>query len=200
ELRQEALRQRGVREVEHTVVNLREAAAAPMELLRQPLAAVDTDLQPKRQPRLQADVHQSEIPIPVIEIQMRAPTLARDQLQALSLPVPAHGKRPAPFYALEDGDQPLADAVARQNLPGAILFPNLPRREVLERPALLVRHHAGMRRQLLRQAFGEWTEVLQQHVVLVQPDLQPFHVADRPQGPAKANAITTRQEPGRACV
>src|SRR5207249_125021 len=126
ELAQEPLREAEILDVEDTVVDLREAAAVPTQLLRQPLAPIDTDLDREGQPRLHADMHQAEIMVPVVEIQMRAPTFAGDQLQAPRLSIPAHPKRPAPFHALKDRNQPVAHAIARQNLAGAILFADLP--------------------------------------------------------------------------
>src|SRR5207247_1065972 len=187
-------------DVEDTVVDLREAAAVPTQLLRQPLAPIDTDLEREGQPRLHEDMHQAEIMVPVVEIQMRAPTFAGDQLQAPRLSIPAHPKRPAPFHALKDRNQPVAHAIARQNLAGAILFADLPRREILEGSAELLGHRASMRQQLGRQPLGKRAEVRQQDVLLIEPDLQPFPVANRPQRSAKSHAIKSCYDPGDAVL
>src|SRR5207247_11148418 len=102
ELAQESLREAEILVVEDTVVDLREATAVPTQLLRQPLAPIDTDLDREGQPRLHADMHQAEIMVPVVEIQMHAPTFAGDQLQAPRLAIPEHPNRPAPFHSLND--------------------------------------------------------------------------------------------------
>src|SRR5207244_2789886 len=68
ELAEESVREAEILEVEDTVVDLREAAAAPTQLLRQPLPPIDANLDREGQPRLQADMHQAEIMVPVVEI------------------------------------------------------------------------------------------------------------------------------------
>jgi hypothetical protein len=74
------------------------------QLLGEPVAPVDTDLDSQRQPRLQADVEEPEVAIPIIEVQVQALALAAFQAEPTRLPVTADGERPTWLDAGEDAD------------------------------------------------------------------------------------------------
>src|SRR5438034_754864 len=78
-----------------------------------------------------------------------------------------------------------------------------PRVELAQEPlreAELLGHRASMRQQLGRQPLGKRAEVLQQDVLLIEPDPQPFPVANRPQRSAKSHAIKSCYDPGDAVL
>ena len=74
------------------------ADPGPIHLPRQPLAAVDVDLNLVRRPGLQPHMHPPELGIDQVQVRVQALARPVDHLQALCLPVRHHHERPAGLH------------------------------------------------------------------------------------------------------
>ena len=93
-----------------------------IHLARQPLAAVDADINPEGKPGLDAGVHEAEDRVDLIVIQVQALALAVMDFQFAGLPILGHLEGHAGVDAAQHADQSGADAVAGRNFASNVLF------------------------------------------------------------------------------
>ena len=100
------------------IVNPREAVVPLLKpdprsghLPRQPLAAIDADLNVKRKPALKSNVHQSKVTIHVVEVEKQALAILPDELELCFLALSLDAKALADLHTPQHADQPIADPV-----------------------------------------------------------------------------------------
>ena len=181
--------------VDEAVVALVEADPRPRQLARQPVAAVQTDVDAVRHPRLQPQVHQAELRVEQIEVEVRTLAELRLQLQPLRRAVPAHGERLARLDALEHRDQPLGHAVGPRDVQRPRLLPLATARQVNDRSPRSLGQPLGRHGDLLRPFHRPILEVHQQHPHRPQIQPQPPQTGQPPNRPAKPHPVKPRQRP-----
>src|SRR3954452_12814419 len=92
------------------------------EFARQPLVAIEIDLDLKRKPGLNTHMDQAKVAIHEIEVQVQA--FAPGRLHEHPVLLEAQGESAARLEHGEDTHQPLFDAVALSQLSGCILLSN----------------------------------------------------------------------------
>ncbi len=121
-------------------------------------------------------MHQAEVVIGVVEVQVRALALLDDEAQAPRLSIPSHRHGPTPFDRTEDANQAVGDLVALLNCSRPVFFREARRLQVFDRPPRVRRHLGRMRLHAGGEVLGERRKVLQQDVATAQPDLGPFRM------------------------
>jgi hypothetical protein len=138
----QALRSRQVADADEDVVDLGVLDAAGRELARQPLVAVEVDLDLQREPGLHPNVQQTQIAVHEVVVQVQALALG-----GLHVGLPggeAQRERAARLQGREDTHQTIVDAVTLGDLARGIFLAHLGA-QVLERPAVLASHGQCMR-------------------------------------------------------
>src|SRR4030095_15221359 len=189
----QALRLLQVRDLRETVVALDVADASPLQLLRQPLATVDTNLNSERQPGLQAHVHQAKLAVQIVKVKVQALTFFRHQFQLLRGPVLPQIEGLARFDTGKHTYQPLLDAVPLHDLQCQFLFRSFRRGQINIRSPHFARQLFRVCHQPLRQTYYVAAKILQQHMMAVQKNLEPLNMRYRTQGAAKQHAIKSRK-------
>ena len=176
-----------------TVVALFVLDAGPVHLSGQPFASVEAHLDGERQPGLQPYVHQAELAVDEIEIQVQALAHGGDQSQLPGFSVPTNRVGLAGLDAGQDADQPLFDAVLLHDLASEVLFGEAGGRQITKGAPLLAGQSLGVLLEPTGEPFGERAEVLVQDVLARQEDVHSVTIADGPQGSPKEHAVETRQ-------
>ncbi len=170
--------------------------AMPVQLARQPLMAVQADLDDQRKPGLDADVQQSELAVQEIEVQRQAlplridqsrPVCSRDHLETLTrLDRPQHA------------DQALRETVPLNHLADQVFFANGPI-DVQKWPLRLGGDGLSLIFDPLRVLHDKSLEILDLHSLLEE---QTFHRLRPPHGqmPLEQHPIKTRDDTGDAIV
>jgi hypothetical protein len=189
------LRRRHVGKVGKAVALLHKAEACFLELLRQPLAAIETDGHGERKPSLQPQVEQPVARVQEVEVEVEA--LALPGLKH-ELPVPRialHAKGAARLHATVDADQALLPAAPEHGLLREQLLALGAARQVLHlqpggrgQPPRVLPHARG---QLLRVV----AELFEQHAGAMEITRHPARVLQRAKAPHEAHPIKSAQNP-----
>ena len=175
------------------VVELPEVHVVSLHLSGQPLMAVETNLNGKRDPTLQPHMHQAEGWID--EVKVNAQTLASSGYDVWTIFADGDCEGVAQFQRGKDTNQPPGNAVALGNAAGLLLLTDLSAVEVLEGPSTPFGDFDGV----LLDPFGlfgdKGLEVLDQQATQSHELLQSFRPTDGAQMPSKNNAINTGQRP-----
>jgi hypothetical protein len=183
------LGRRELRDVGHAIVDAGVRHAEPGELLAQPLSAVDTDLHGEGQPGLQTHMHQPEIAIGKIEVQVTAfPFFDRD-VQPTRRAIGPNGDGSAGLDGAQNTNQPVGDPISLLDRAGTVLFRDPRRQQVLHGTLRVSRQLRSVRLEAGRQGLGVVGKVFQQHMPTAQPDLGTFRVTDRSQRAPKQHAV-----------
>jgi hypothetical protein len=152
-----------VGEPDEAVVALNIVETRAVELPSKPESAVETDHYLKGEPRLQADVHESEIVVLKIEIVMQATSLPEVKIEPVFGGVMTHGISETGFEDRVDTDQSLVDLVTCSEPAGEILFACDTRLQVPQRPAAPGGETSRGRAHAVSQSADEAREILQAH-------------------------------------
>src|SRR5258705_6878286 len=136
-------------------------------------------------------MHETEFPMLIIKIEVRALANFSNQFQPLSLIVPADAKRGARFDTLQHTYQPFLDAISLHDLLCQLLLGLLCRSHIDKRSTFLLRYCLGLSLYLAREFQTEFAKVLQQHSLTTKKPIQSFGVTNRTQIPTKENPINT---------
>src|SRR3990172_6805296 len=97
------------------------ADAFPTQLPLKPGASVDVDLKGEREPTLQTHVHEPELAVQIVEVEMQALALCLHHLAPVGLPIAPYGQCRAGFQHREDADQSFMDRVPFRDRSGKLL-------------------------------------------------------------------------------
>ena len=98
-------------DMEETVFTALVANVGFVHLTGKPLPAVDTDLDWARKPTLKSNMHESELSVNEVKVEMQTFPYSWDQLKLLGLPVLADGVGHARLDTREHADQTVGDTV-----------------------------------------------------------------------------------------
>lgn len=150
--------------------------AVLIQLASEPVVTVEVDLNRKREPGRDSQMHETEFGIDEIEVQAQTLTpgtdqtgtpLSRDKSEAL-----------AGFHRTQDADEPLSDPIGLSDFPGFFLLPNLPV-EVDVRPPALLGHGPGMLLESLGVPRHEFLEFFEQETLVAHKPLHGLRPTDR---------------------
>ena len=180
-------------EPEEGIVEALVPEAPLIELVGEPVMAVEVDLDGEREPGLQADVEETELAVQEVEVEEEAlPPRRADHRPPLPR---GEAKAAARLDRGEDAHQALADAIAAGDLAGALVLPH-GGLEVLPGTARLLCDRVGVRPQPLRLSEHEGLELLEEHALVVEEVLHPVRVAEG-QMALEEQAVETRERAGR---
>jgi len=144
----------------------------PLELACQDFVAMDTDLDGQRKPRLDADMHQSHLPVQEVEVERQALAAGRHQ------PRPAlAGHQLETCHGSQDADQALTEPFVADYLLHKV-FLLLTAVQVDHRPPGPLGHRLRMLEEASGMLLDETSEVLGAQAVLTEhmlPDLRANH-------------------------
>ena len=186
------LRPRQVVDPHEAVVPLLKADARLAHPSCQILPPVEAHLDAERQPRRQPHVHQPELAVHVIKVQVQALAFLGNEPEA-ALFVAADAKAHARLHAPQHAHQPLLDAVAAGDLAGPLLLGLAAAVQIFKRPAGRLGHRLGVLLEPLRKSLGKRGKVLVLHARGSQETVQPIAIADRTQRPAEQHSVESAE-------
>ena len=164
-----------------------------VELARQELVAIETDLHHQREPGLDADMHQSKLPVNPVEVVAQAfpwgvlqarPSFPRNELETL-----------AAFQGPKHTDQALRNPIALCQAARFVLFPDGVALQIDERALVLVCHRLRVGFDRIGMRRHKTLEVLQQQTLIADEPLHRISKSQR-QVPFEQNPIKTGYHSG----
>jgi hypothetical protein len=167
---------------------------------RQILAAIEADLDREGEPRLQAHVHQPELPIEVIEVVVQALAPRGDNLELLGLGILANREALAWLDAAQDANQSFGNLVALSYRLGNLFLG--PRRgfEVEIRASRLFDHRLDVGLEGLGEPTDKRPEILIQDAVIAQESIKAIAIADGSECATEEDPVETRQDANKAAL
>ena len=132
-----------------------------LQLPRQPLAAVQADLNRKGKPGLNAGAHEAQHRVHPVVVQEEALAVARLQFQFLGLAVAVNLEAPARLHTTQHAHQSVANPFPGRDAAGHFLLARLAGGQVLHRPAQSLRFRQRCFLQPPAHPLHVRTEVLQ---------------------------------------
>lgn len=166
-----------------------------VHLPRQPLAAVNAQVQIEGEPTGQPCVHEAEGRVDEVVVVVQALAAGGHQPQHLRVTVAADVIRPEYFHGAEHADQPFPHAVPRGNLAGRVFLADRRTGQVPQRPSGGTGQGRRGVTDLLGDALHILFEVLQQHADVVQERGHPRGVGHQPQRPPEPHPIKPAKRP-----
>ena len=188
----QALCELGVLQPREAVVGALERRAPAGEFPGQPLPTVDADLDVEREPRLDAGVHEAEVRVQEVLVEVQA--LARDQSEPAGgtvrrlVVLEAH----AGLDRLQDADEPVVDGVLLEQEPGELFLVGRAPLQIPDRSVKLLRLGQRCFLDSGTRCLREVSKVDDPHPGIAQEDVHPA-VADRPQRAAEDHAVEAGQ-------
>src|SRR5215469_9129634 len=145
-------------------------------------------------------MHQPEVPIDIIEIDVETLTLLWHQGQLFRLPLTADRKRPTRLDTTQNANQSLRDVVLFHDLTSKIFLGDSRRLNVSIRAIMAYSYGFRMSLDSGGKALCKRSEVLKQHPHAIQKDLQAINVADRPQRSPEQDSVKTCYTPDDAAL
>lgn len=142
----------------------------------QPLMTIDIDLDLKRKPRLNANMHQSKLTVNKIEIEKQA--LAIGLLQLWSPITISQSKTTARFHGGQYTDQSCYDLISLDDFLGPFFFSRASVK-IDERTVISSSHIFGMRFKALSLLEDEGLEILDQNAMIIHEPLHGVWIAKR---------------------
>ena len=152
-----------------TIIHLLETHPQSRHLLGQPVAAIQADVDQKRKPRLQTQVHEAEDRMQMVKIIMQAFAPAQLRLQHFSLGIAAHGVSPARLHAAQNPDEAGGHAVLLRDHPRHLLLAHLAGRQINQRTP-------GFFGQLLRRRLDLSGDLQHQSLEILHQETGPLDV------------------------
>ena len=160
---------------------------------RKPLPAVHTDLDRARKPTLKSNMHESELSVNEVEVEMETFPFSWDELQLLGLPVLADGVREAWLDTREHADQTGGDAVLCHYLSGNLILGYTWGSNILQGSTVTESILLGVLFDHTRLAVNKLTEVFEQNMIDTEKRFHSLQVADRPERTPKDHPIEPAQ-------
>ena len=131
-----------------------------VQLLGEPLAAVDHDVHGEGEPGLEPDIQPAELRINQIKVMMQTLSRERPQFEPLQDTIGTHRECQARLDTGQHTDQPLGDPIVLRNATGKLLFPRAAARQILQWPSRLIGQSRGRLLNRIREIHRVFLEVL----------------------------------------
>ncbi len=181
--------------IEDAIVALHVSDIGRLELLCQPLPAVDAHVHSERKPRLQAQMHETSNGVLKVEVVVQALVVAVLQLKLLLLAVSMHRIRPAWLHTAEHADQSVAHAIGRHDLPRFVLFAYRAACQIQQRSTCSLRQRQTRRANLLGYPLGVLHELFEPHLDLPQVRTHSARVRQQSQRSPQPHTIKPAEHP-----
>ena len=180
-------------EFEEAVVGAAIAQTGGIQLVGQPLAAIEGDVDAQRQPGLQPQMHEAELRMLEIEVVVQAFLGSPAEFQATTRGVPANLVGEAGLDGAEHADQALLDPVLASDAPGKLLLGGFGTVQIEQGPAPRLGHLFAGCTHRFRNVLGVGYEVLQQHADVIEIGEQALGLGQEADRPAETHAIETTE-------
>jgi len=157
----------------------------------QPFPAVDAHLNGERKPSLQPDMHQTELAIDVVEVDVKAWSIGCSQLELLLLPVGANLESPGGLDTGQNANEAFLNVIPLCNFASDLFLGGMGRRKIFVRSPLCSGIGLGLLFYPVRELFCQRSEVLEQYVPSGEPYFHGSTAADRAQASFEEDAIET---------
>ena len=178
-----------VRHAADAVVGTRVIDAGRFERTDEPLAPVETNLNREGKPRLQPDMHQSELAVVEVVIQMQALAPPAFQPNGLRLTIASDPERHAGVDGRENTDASVPNAVRLSNPNRNVLIAEMGVVNVLDFTALPPRGLQRQPDQLTANVFGVFVKVVHGDFDAVKISVEPARTDDTVEDAAKQQSI-----------